>query len=242
MIERPTGTITFLITDIEQSTRRWEEAPGEMREALAKHDGMLRQAIESAGGWLFKHTGDGVVAAFASPRSAAEAAMTAQRLLELPVRMAICTGEAELRGEDYFGPALNRAARIMAAGHGGQIIIAAATAAIVNDLDLIDLGEHRLRDLSQPQRLYQLRAEGLRSEFPPLKSLNFVPGNLPVPTTSFLGREKDVADVAALLGTVRLLTLTGGRSRQNAARHAGRRGASGRFSRWHMAGRAGGGW
>jgi class 3 adenylate cyclase len=94
MIERPTGTITFLITDIEQSTRRWEEAPGEMREALAKHDGTLRQAIESAGGWPFKHTGDGVVAAFATPRSAAEAAIMAQRLLELPVRMAICTGEA----------------------------------------------------------------------------------------------------------------------------------------------------
>ncbi len=209
MTERPTGTITFLMTDIEQSTRRWEEAPAKMREALAQHDSTLRDAIESNGGWLFKHTGDGVIAAFRSARSAINAAIAAQRLLELPVRMGISTGEADLRGDDYFGPALNRTARIMAAGHGGQVIIAAATAAIVNELDLIDLGEHRLRDLSQAQRLYQLRAEGLRQEFPPLKSLSSEVGNLPVAATSFLGRENDLAEVKALLRTVRLLTLTG---------------------------------
>src|ERR1700682_6351302 len=123
MTERPTGTVTFLITDIEQSTRRWEEEPEAMRMALAKHDATLRRAIEDNGGWLFKHTGDGVVAAFALAEPAIEAAIAAQRELELPVRMGICTGEVESRGDDYFGPALNRAARAMAAAHGGQIIV-----------------------------------------------------------------------------------------------------------------------
>src|SRR5450432_2567275 len=189
--DRPTGTITFLVTDIEQSTRRWEEQPDAMREALARHDATLRQAIERNGGWLFKHTGDGVLAAFGAARAAIDAAIAAQRDLELPVRMGICTGEAEARDDDYFGPPLNRAARIMAAGHGGQVIVAEAiggvgktrlavqvtTAAIVDSVDLTDLGEHRLRDLSRPQRLYQVRADGLKETFPALKSLDFAPGN-----------------------------------------------------------------
>jgi predicted ATPase len=209
MIERPSGTVTFLITDIEQSTRRWEEAPDAMREALARHDDTLKKAIERHGGWLFKHTGDGVLAAFATPRSAIDAAITAQRALELPVRMGVCTGEAEMRGDDYFGPALNRAARIMAAGHGRQVLVAASTAAIVDGFSLADLGEHRLRDLSQPLRLYQVRAEGLKEEFPPLKTLNFARGNLPAQATSFLGREKELKEVTTLLHSVRLLTLTG---------------------------------
>src|SRR5438445_642167 len=131
MAERPAGIITFLFTDIEQSTRRWEEQPDAMRLALARHDSTLKSAVEGHGGSLFKHTGDGVVAAFASARSAIDAAIAAQRQLELPVRIGICTGEAECRGDDYFGPALNRAARTMAAAHGGQIVVAASTAAIV---------------------------------------------------------------------------------------------------------------
>jgi hypothetical protein len=106
----PTGVVTFLFTDIEGSTRRWEADAAAMRAALAEHDDVLRAAIEAHGGWTFKHTGDGMVAAFASPRSAVDAAVAAQRALELPVRMGIATGEAELRGEDYFGPVLNRAA------------------------------------------------------------------------------------------------------------------------------------
>jgi class 3 adenylate cyclase len=120
----PSGVVTFLFTDIEGSTGRWETDADGMRAALAAHDEVLRSAIEAHGGFLFKHTGDGVCAAFASPRSAADAAITAQRALELPVRMGIATGEAELRGADYFGPVLNRAARVMAAGHGGQILLA----------------------------------------------------------------------------------------------------------------------
>jgi class 3 adenylate cyclase len=185
MAERPTGTVTFLMTDIEASTRRWEEQPEAMRIALMRHDATLREAIEANGGWPFKHTGDGMLAAFAAARPAIQAAIAAQRLLELPVRMGVCTGEAELRDDNYFGPALNRAARIMAAAHGGQVLVAAATAAIVDDADLVDLGEHRLRDLSQPQRLYQVRAEGLKDKFPALRTLDARPGNLPVQTTAF---------------------------------------------------------
>src|SRR4029077_4574693 len=142
---RPTGTVTFLFTDIEGSTARWESDPNEMRRALAAHDDVLRTAIETEGGWLFKHTGDGVCAAFTSPRAAVDAAIVAQRALALPVRMGIATGDAELRGDDYFGPALNRAARVMAAGHGGQILLAASTASLVDGVEPAGLGGHRLR-------------------------------------------------------------------------------------------------
>ena len=116
MASAPTGTVTFLFTDIEGSTRRWEADADAMRVALAAHDEVLRAAIEGHGGWMFKHTGDGVCAAFSSARAAVDAAIDVQRALELPVRMGIATGEAELRGDDYFGPALNRAARVMGAG------------------------------------------------------------------------------------------------------------------------------
>jgi hypothetical protein len=116
----PSGVVAFLFTDVEGSTRRWEADAEGMRVALAAHDDVLCKAIEAHGGWLFKHTGDGVCAAFASPRSAVDAAVAAQRALELPVRMGIATGEAELRGDDYFGAVLNRAARVMAAAHGGR--------------------------------------------------------------------------------------------------------------------------
>jgi class 3 adenylate cyclase len=118
---RPSGVVTFLFTDIEGSTRRWEADAEAMRTALSRHDQVLRTAIDANGGFLFSHTGDGVVAAFASPKSAIDAAVDAQRALELPVRMGIATGEAELRDGDYVGAVLNRAARVMAAGHGGQI-------------------------------------------------------------------------------------------------------------------------
>src|SRR6201994_626507 len=117
----PSGVVTFLFTDVEGSTRRWEADADEMRAALAAHDQVLRKAIEAHGGFMFKHTGDGVCAAFASPSSAVDAAVAAQRALELPVRMGVATGEAELREGDYFGTALNRAARVIDAGHGGEV-------------------------------------------------------------------------------------------------------------------------
>ena len=137
---RPSGTVTFLFTDIEGSTRRWEADPEAMRVALAAHDDVLRRAVDGHGGWLFKHTGDGVCAAFGSPRAAIDAAVDAHRQLGLPVRIGIGTGEAELRGNDYFGPALNRASRVMTAGHGGQILVAASTAALVDGVEMEALG------------------------------------------------------------------------------------------------------
>lgn len=164
---------------------------------MAAHDDVLRPAVESHGGWLFKHTGDGVCAAFSSPNAAVDAAVAAQRLLGLPVRMGIATGEAELRGEDYFGPALNGAARVMGAGHGGQILVAATTAVLLNGVELIDLGLRRLRDLSGPVGVFQVAAEGLRVEFPPLKTLDETPGNLRAQATSFIGRDTEVAELEA---------------------------------------------
>jgi predicted ATPase len=201
--------VTFLFTDVEGSTRRWEADADGMRAALAAHDEVLRAAVEAQGGFLFKHTGDGVCAAFASPRSAVDAAVAAQRALELPVRMGMATGEAELRDGDYFGAVLNRAARVMAAGHGGQILLAESTAGLLSGVDLLDLGPRRLRDVPMPVGLFQVRAAGLRTEFPPLRALDTTPGNLRPATTSLIGRESEVNDVKKALHEHRLVTLTG---------------------------------
>ena len=184
----PSGVVTFLFTDIEGSTRRWESDADAMRAALLKHDDVLRDAIEKREGFLFSHTGDGVVAAFTSPKSAVDAAVAAQRELQFPVRMGIATGEAELRDGDYFGTVLNRAARVMAAGHGGQILIADSTAVLLSGVDLVHLGPRRLRDVSVPVGVFQVRAQGLRTEFPPL---------LRSAVTSFIGRESEVDEVKA---------------------------------------------
>src|SRR6201990_3418992 len=143
-----------------------------MRAALLAHDDVLRTTIERHQGFLFSHTGDGVVAAFTSPRSAVDAAIAAQQALELPVRMGIATGEAELRDGDYFGTVLNRAARVMAAGHGGQILVGDSTAGFRSGVDLVNLGLRRLRDLPNPIAIYQLRAKGLRADFPPLRTID----------------------------------------------------------------------
>jgi predicted ATPase/class 3 adenylate cyclase len=205
----PSGVVTFLFTDVEGSTRRWENDADAMRAALAAHDEVLRSAIEAHGGCLFKHTGDGVCAAFASPRSAVDAAVAAQRELELPVRMGIATGEAELRESDYFGTVLNRAARVMAAGHGGQILLVESTAVLLSGVDLIDLGPRRLRDLPTPVGVFQVRAPGLQTEFPALRALDASPGNLRPAPTSFTGRESEVAELQAAVKAHRLVTLTG---------------------------------
>ncbi len=208
-MNRPTGTVTFLFTDIEGSTRRWEDDAAAMRIALAAHDEVLWSTIEGNGGWMFKHTGDGVCAAFASARAAVDAAIDAQRLLGLPVRMGIATGEAEQRGDDYFGPPLNRAARVMAVGHGGQVLLSVSTAGLVTGVDLLDLGEHRLRDLSGVEHLFQVCADGLATTFPPVKTVNATPGNLPRQTTSFVGRDLEVKELTGLVGDHDLVTLTG---------------------------------
>ncbi|OBI21001.1 cyclase [Mycobacterium sp. E2327] len=201
--------MTFLFTDIEGSTRRWESDADAMRIALAAHDEVLCKAIDAHEGWLFKHTGDGVCAAFVSPKSAVDAAVAAQRALDLPVRMGIATGEAELREGDYFGAVLNRAARVMAAGHGGQILVADSTAALLSGVDLLDLGPRRLRDVPMPVGVFQVRAAGLGAEFPPLRALDTTPGNLPRAVTSFIGRESEVAQVEAAVRSHQLVTLTG---------------------------------
>jgi predicted ATPase len=205
----PSGVVTFLFTDVEGSTRRWEADADGMRVALVVHDEVLRTAIEAYDGFLFSHTGDGFVAAFASPMSAVNAAIDAQRDLQLPVRMGLATGEAELRDGDYFGTVLNRAARVMAAGHGGQILLADSTAVLISGVDLVDLGPRRLRDLPTPIGVFQVRAAGLRTEFPTLRALDASPGNLRAAVTSFIGRESEVAELQAAVKAHRLLMLTG---------------------------------
>jgi predicted ATPase/class 3 adenylate cyclase len=216
----PTGTVTFLFTDLEASTQLWEAHPEAMPAALARHDALLRQAVEAHGGAVVKTTGDGLHAAFASAPAAADAAIAAQQALQaegwddtgpLRARIALHTGEAELRDGDYYGPALNRAARLMAAAHGGQILLSAATASLLRQAggQLIDLGEHRLRDLAAVEHVYQLAGPDLRPEFPPIHSLETYAHNLPLQLTSFVGRESEMAQVKRLLSTTRLLTLTG---------------------------------
>ena len=203
------SVVTFLFTDIEGSTRRWEADPDAMRIALDAHNRVLRETVAAHDGTVFNYTGDGMCAVFASPRAAVDAAVAAQSALELPVRMGIATGEAELRGDDYFGTVLNRTARVMAAGHGGQILLDGATASLLGGVDLIDLGPRLLRDIAKPVAIHQVRATGLRTEFPALKTLDATPGNLQRPSTSFIGREPEFAELATALKEHRLVTLTG---------------------------------
>jgi class 3 adenylate cyclase len=201
--------MTFLFTDIEGSTRRWEADPEVMRVALETHNNVLHESVEGNDGKVFKYTGDGMCAVFSSPRSAVDAAIDAQRELELPVRIGVATGEAQQRGDDYFGPVLNRTARVMAAGHGGQILLDGATVGLLSGVDLIALGSRRLRDIARPVDMFQVLAPGLRTEFPPLKTVDPTPGNLRPAMTSFVGRETDIAEVLAALRAHRLVTLTG---------------------------------
>ncbi len=222
--EWPSGTVTFLFTDIEDSTPLWDRHRAAMRPALAEHDALLQTAVESNGGVVVKSTGDGMMAAFASPSAALSAALDAQRALldaqwptiatdKIRVRMGLHTGEAELRAGDYFGTAVNRTARIMSIGHGGQVLLSGATAVLVNSLDeqvtLKDMGDVRLRGLNHPEHVYQLAAEDLPANFPPLRTEAAVAGNLPQQVTSFVGRDHEKAEVIRLLSETRLLTLSG---------------------------------
>jgi predicted ATPase len=203
------SVVTFLFTDIEGSTRRWEADPDAMRAALEAHNQVLRETVSAHDGTVFNYTGDGMCAVFASPRSAVDAAVDAQQALELPVRMGIATGEAELGGDDYFGTVLNRTARLMAAGHGGQILLDGTTAGLLSGVDLISLGSRRLRDITKPLDVFQVQAAGLRADFPPLKTVDAKPGNLRPPSTSLVGREAELAELQATLKNSHLVTLTG---------------------------------
>jgi predicted ATPase/class 3 adenylate cyclase len=219
----PTGTVTFLFTDLEVSTRLWEQEPDAMREALARHDEILRAAVASNGGHVVKGRGDGVHAAFATADDAVRAAVGSQVALgaelwpvsePLRVRIGLHTGVAELRDGDYFGSPVNRAARLMDVAHGGQIVCSQATADLAReglaaDVVLVDLGEHRLRDLSRAERVFQVNAADLAANFAPLRSLESSRGNLPLATSSFIGREVEVHRVTEALGHAKVVTLSG---------------------------------
>ncbi len=196
-----------------------------MKRALARHDELLRSAIEDQGGHIIKSTGDGFHAAFQTGVDGCAAALAAQQSLlaakwdgidshSLRVRMGLHTGEAEARAGDYYGPALNRAARLMAVAHGGQTLLSTTTADLVRDhlpaeTSLRDLGEHRLKDLVRPEHVFQLNHSGLPAEFPPLRSVDAFPNNIPIQLTSFIGRDRELAEATARLASSRLLTLIG---------------------------------
>jgi class 3 adenylate cyclase len=222
----PTGTVTFLFTDIEGSTRRWETDPASMRAASSREEAILRHAIGANGGYAYKMIGDAFQAAFPTAPQALQAALDAQHALrsenwpaeagELKVRMVLHTGATEERGDDYVGPALNRVARILSAAHGGQTLLSQVTHELVRDalppdVRLVDMGEHRLKDLTRPEHIFQIVAPGLPSDFPPLKTLENRPNNLPLQPTPLIGRERELGEVEKLLRReeVLLVTLTG---------------------------------
>jgi class 3 adenylate cyclase len=207
------STLTLLFTDIVDSTPIWEAHPEAMRDALARHDEILRGAVAAVGGRVIVGTGDGVYAAFSSALSAVTAVVEAQRALlaepwpmatPLRVRMALHTGEAETADTDPKGPAANRTARLMSLAAGGQILLSEATADLVRDrlpdgIGLRDLGEHALKGITRPERVYQITGPGLPSDFPPLKSQAARLNNLPVQLTPFIGRERERRAVGDLL-------------------------------------------
>ena len=221
----PSGTITLLFTDVEGSTRLWEAEPQPMAQALRRHDEMLRAAIGQAGGFVFKTVGDAFCAAFATPQAALGAVLAAQRALAaerwptsrpIRVRMSLHTGVCEERDNDYFGPVVNRTARLEAVAHGGQVLISGATAELLSEtlpagVTLRDLGLHRLKDLGRAERVFQLEAGFLAPDFPPLASLDNpeLPNNLPGQLSAFVGREREVREVRKLVESSRLVTLTG---------------------------------
>jgi len=213
-VSPPSGTVTFLFTDVVGSTRLWEERTAGMERALAVHDGLLRDLIETHGGYVFSLAGDSFAAAFGRVSQAVEAAITAQSALadadwpdgaRIAVRMGLHVGEAQERDGNYFGPAVNRAARVMSAAHGGQVLVTSSVAGLVESAELVDLGDHRLKDLSSAERLFQLGG----GDFGPVRSLNVVRHNLPVQRTQLLGREDEIDHVEALVRSDRLVTLTG---------------------------------
>src|SRR5579863_9226435 len=213
MADLPTGTVTFLFTDIEGSTTRWEHHPEAMRAAIARHDALLRSVMTAHGGFVFKMVGDAVYAVFVHAPDAMSAALAGQRAVAaedwgaigpLRVRMALHTGIAQNRDDDYFGPTLNRVARILSTGYGGQVLLSAATFELVRDslpegVSMKILGEHALKDLLRPEEVYQLVIPELPDEFPPLKSLSQRPHNLPTQPTPFIGREQEMTSLCELL-------------------------------------------
>jgi predicted ATPase/class 3 adenylate cyclase len=216
-------TLTFVFTDIEGSTERWERDRDAMAAALRRHDQLLRKAIDHHHGHVFKTVGDGFYACFGHPIDAIAAVTHAQHALAnedfsavggMRMRAAIHTGAADERDGDFFGPAVNRIARLLAVAHGGQVLLSSTTAAIAGELlphetRLLDLGGHRLKDLTQAEHVYQLHVPGLLNEFPPLRSLSVGATNLPLALTSFVGRESEIESLSELVREHRLVTLVG---------------------------------
>ncbi|HLQ62627.1 MAG TPA: AAA family ATPase [Candidatus Acidoferrales bacterium] len=221
----PTGTVTFLLTDIESSTQRWERSPDAMKQAMVAHDELLSRAIPQHAGTHVEsgREGDSVLAAFTRATDAVACAIQVQRELaartwpegaDLHLRMAIHSGEVEARSGHYYGQAVYRCARLLATAHGDQVLVSHATRDLIVDslpaeVALRDLGSHRLRDLQRPEQVFQVLAPGLRSDFPPLKSLDPKRHNLPISPTRFVGRASELRDLHGLLGSERLVTLTG---------------------------------
>ena len=224
----PVGTVTFLLTDVEGSTQSWEAAPGLMGGAITRHYEILDAAVAGNGGVRPQEQGEGdsIVAAFGRASDAVKAALDAQVALHreawsaelrapLRVRMAIHTGEAQMRNEaNYVGQAIIRTARLRAIAHGGQVLVSQAARDLAVDqlgaqVELRDLGSHRLKDLARPEHVWQLVSADLPESFPPLKSLDAVPNNLPLDLSTFIGREAEVAAVATLCAGNRLVTITG---------------------------------
>lgn len=218
------GLLTFAFTDVVGSTRLWERVPEAARRALARHYDLVRTAVAANHGSIFKTVGDGCCCVFDDPNDAVRASLAIQRSLhdepwpsevgELQVRIGIHTGAAHAENGDYFGPTLNRVARLMSAAHGGQVVLSAATAELVRDAvceegGLIDLGAHRLKDLAEPQHIYQLGAVGLAAEFPPPATLDAHPNNLPSQLSTFIGRLEECARLRWLLASNRLVTICG---------------------------------
>ena len=224
MPELPDGVVTFLFTDVEGSTRLWEEAPDSMMAAIRQHDEEIEGAAEVNNGLPVRPRGedDSRFVVFRKAADAVAAAADMQRRLAavewatprpLQVRASVHTGEADLQLGDYYGSAVNRAARLRGIGHGGQTLMSGSTWALVQEHDVPsgvtvrDMGEHRLKDLTRPERVFQIIVEGLGNDFPPLTSLDVVPNNLPIQLTDFVGREDELAEAKRLLGTTRLLTV-----------------------------------
>jgi predicted ATPase/class 3 adenylate cyclase len=221
----PSGTITFMLTDVEGSTRRWDRNPKAMKEAMAAHDEILGPLIATHQGLQVEsgREGDSVMAAFQRPTDAIGCAVEMQRALaahewpagaDIHVRVSIHSGEAELRGGHYYGPAVYRCARLLVTGSGDQVLVSGATRdlavdALPDGVTLRDLGSHRLRDLERPERVYQVLGSGMRAEFPPLRSMDPRRHNLPISPTRFIGREEELAEITERLASNRLLTLVG---------------------------------
>ena len=219
----PSKLVTFLFTDIERSSILWEMHPQAMGRALAQHDALMRAVFVEHSGHVFKTMGDAFCVAFESTLDGLLSATLAQRHLAaaaweetgpLRVRMALHVGEAEQRDNDYFGPTLNRVARLLSTAHGGQTLLSSVAAertraALPPEISLRDLGERRLKDLSRPERIFQVVARDLPADFPPLRSLEVLPNNLPAQVTTFIGRAREMAEVKRLLGISRAVTLTG---------------------------------